>query len=169
MDPSGRNSLITIAPWAANGARPPSKRPGGWRDGGPARRRRGGTVSIEPTTAVGLLYRRLGFGATPSELSSAASAGYSATVKALLGQLGQPDPGGDAVAVPTFAPIPSDLAALRSDPSARQSYLESLRSASRELIAWWVARMVATTTPAQEKLTFLLHGHFPTAISKVRY
>jgi uncharacterized protein (DUF1800 family) len=126
-------------------------------------------VSIEPTTAVGLLYRRLGFGATPSELSSAASAGYSATVKALLGQLGQPDPGGDAVAVPTFAPIPSDLAALRSDPSARQSYLESLRSASRELIAWWVARMVATTTPAQEKLTFLLHGHFPTAISKVRY
>ncbi len=29
--------------------------------------------------------------------------------------------------------------------------------------------MVATTNPLQEKLTFLLHGHFPTAISKVRF
>ena len=73
------------------------------------------------------------------------------------------------MAVPTFSPIPSDLAALRSDPSARQAYLESLRTDGRDLIAWWVARMVATTNPAQEKLTLLLHGHFPTAISKVRY
>ena len=29
--------------------------------------------------------------------------------------------------------------------------------------------MVATTNPLTEKLTFLLHGHFPTAISKVKY
>jgi uncharacterized protein (DUF1800 family) len=29
--------------------------------------------------------------------------------------------------------------------------------------------MVASTNPLQEKLTFLLHGHFPTAVSKVRF
>jgi uncharacterized protein (DUF1800 family) len=126
-------------------------------------------VSIDETAALALLYRRLGFGATPSELSDAAAAGYSATAKTLLGGFGQPDPGGDAVPVPTFAPIPADRAALRSNPAARENYVQSLRSEARALIAWWVARMVATTNPAQEKLTFLLHGHFPTAISKVRY
>jgi uncharacterized protein (DUF1800 family) len=39
----------------------------------------------------------------------------------------------------------------------------------RALIGGWLARMVASTRPVREKLTFLLHGHFPTALSKVRY
>jgi len=126
-------------------------------------------VTLESTTAISLLYRRLGFGATAAELSSAANAGYSATAATLLAGLGQGDPGGDAVAPPAFTPIPTNFAQLRTDPTARQTYFQSLRAEGRDLIVWWVARMVASTNPAQEKLTFLLHGHFPTALSKVRF
>ena len=38
-----------------------------------------------------------------------------------------------------------------------------------ELSAWWLSRMLATSVPLKEKLTFLLHGQFPTAVSKVRF
>jgi uncharacterized protein (DUF1800 family) len=44
-----------------------------------------------------------------------------------------------------------------------------LRQQFVELSTWWLARMMATSNPLKEKLTFLLHGHFPTAISKVRF
>jgi uncharacterized protein (DUF1800 family) len=126
-------------------------------------------VSLDQTSAIALLYRRIGFGATAQELSSAVTAGYSATVTSLLGGLGQPDTGADAIVPPTFSPIPSDLRQLRTDIAARQAYFETLRMEGRELITWWLARMVASTNPTQEKLTLLLHGHFPTAISKVHY
>jgi uncharacterized protein (DUF1800 family) len=122
-------------------------------------------VSLDQTSAIAMLYRRIGFGATEQELSSAVTAGYSATVNSLLGGLGQPDPGGDSVAPPSFEPVGQ----LRTDTAARQAYIEALRTNSRELIVWWVARMIATTNPVQEKLTLLLHGHFPTAISKVHF
>ena len=38
-----------------------------------------------------------------------------------------------------------------------------------DLTSWWLGRMIVTSTPLKEKLTFLLHGQFPTAISKVKY
>jgi uncharacterized protein (DUF1800 family) len=122
-------------------------------------------VSLDQTSAIAMLYRRIGFGATEQELSAAVSAGYSATADSLLGGLGQPDPGGDSIAPPSFEPVGS----LRTDTAARQAYIEALRANSRELIVWWLARMIATTNPTQEKLTLLLHGHFPTAISKVHF
>jgi uncharacterized protein (DUF1800 family) len=126
-------------------------------------------MTLDQTSAVALLYRRLGFGATADELSAAVQAGYSATVKTLLAGLSEPDPGGDAVTPPTFTPLPTSLAQLRANPTARQAYFKQLRQEARQLVVWWLARMVGTSTPAHEKLTFLLHGHFPTAISKVRY
>ncbi len=122
-------------------------------------------MSLDQTSAIAMLYRRIGFGATEQELSSAVTAGYSATVNSLLGGLGQPHSGGDSVAPPSFEPVGQ----LRTDTAARQAYIEALRTNSRELIVWWVTRMIATTNPAQEKLTLLLHGHFPTAISKVHF
>jgi len=122
-------------------------------------------VSLDQTSAIAMLYRRMGFGATEQELSSAVTASYSATVNSLLGGLGQPDPGGDSIVPPSFVPVGQ----VRTDTAARQAYIEALRTNSRELIVWWVARMIATTNPAQEKLTLLLHGHFPTAISKVHF
>lgn len=126
-------------------------------------------MNLDPTASIALLYRRIGFGASADELSAGVSAGYSATVDSLLGGLGQPDAGGDAITPPSFAPLPTDRAELRTNVAARQAYQKVLRTEARELVTWWVTRMVATTNPAQEKLTFLFHGHFPTAISKVRF
>jgi uncharacterized protein (DUF1800 family) len=126
-------------------------------------------MTLDQTTAIAMLHRRLAFGATADELSTAEKAGYSATVSSLLAGLTQPDPGGDAVAPPTFTPPPAPLAQLRTNLTARRAYFEQLRQESRQLVVWWLARMVGTTTPAHEKLAFLLHGHFPTAVSKVRY
>jgi uncharacterized protein (DUF1800 family) len=125
----------------------------------------GGIVSSD---LVAHLYRRAGFGALPAELAAATSAGYDATVSALVGGLGSPDPGADAIAVPTLSP-PTRLATLRQDPAARKALEQQYRGQFVELTTWWLSRMLATSNPLNEKLTFLLHGHFPTAISKVRF
>jgi uncharacterized protein (DUF1800 family) len=60
-----------------------------------------------------------------------------------------------------------DYLQAHEDPVARQVTSTALAAELAALTNWWMARMVATTNPLQEKLTLLLHGHFPTAISKV--
>jgi uncharacterized protein (DUF1800 family) len=121
------------------------------------------------TTSLAQLYRRLAFGATASELEGALRAGYAATVAQLIGGLSEPDAGADAVPTPSFMTPPDDLAAIRSDPVARRQLQQQLAAEHVELMGWWIARMVASTNPAKEKLTLFLHAHFPTGISKVRY
>jgi uncharacterized protein (DUF1800 family) len=121
------------------------------------------------TTSLAQLYRRLAFGATSGELEAALAAGYAATAAALIGGLSQPDPGADAVPTPSFMTPPADLAAIRRDPVARRQLHQQLAVERAELMGWWIARMVASTNSAREKLTLLLHAHFPTGISKVRY
>ena len=121
------------------------------------------------TTSLAQLYRRLAFGASASELQSALTAGYAATAAGLVGGLTQPDPGADAVPTPSLMTPPDDLAAIRSDPAARRQLQQQLSVEQIELMGWWIARMVASTNPAREKLTLLLHAHFPTGISKVHY
>jgi len=118
---------------------------------------------------LGHLYRRAGFGARPEELGAAVAAGYDATVTSLVAGLGAADPGADAVPAPELgAPLsPAERQAL--DPASRRALEEQLRQEFTALTAWWLGRMLATTNPLREKLTLLLHGHFPTAISKVRY
>jgi uncharacterized protein (DUF1800 family) len=118
---------------------------------------------------VAHLYRRAGFGARPDQLATATAAGYDATVDSLVAGLTAPDPTEDAMAAPTLSPPP--VAALRRgmDAVARRALQVQLRQQFVELSAWWLARMMATSNPLKEKLTFLLHGHFPTAISKVRF
>ena len=120
------------------------------------------------------LLRRAGFGATATEAAAADSQGYSATVDQLIGGLGQPDPGADAVALPELGSPLTYFAGLRAakksgDTASRKAIRRQLKAEFLALTGWWVARMVATTNPLQEKLTFLLHGHFPTAISKVHF
>jgi len=117
-----------------------------------------------------LLLRRAGFGATMAELAAARAQGYSATVDALVAGLSQPDPGADGIALPALTPPPADYLQLKTtDPAARRAVLVAARAQTVALTNWWLARMVATTNPLREKLAFLLHGHFPTAVSKVRF
>ena len=128
-------------------------------------------MTANAAALVAHLHRRAGFGGTTAQIKAGVAAGYAATVDELVGALGGPDEGTDAVAAPTFAVNPAevDLAQLKADPAAAKSLRADLRSDYVRLTDWWLGRMVATTNPLREKLTFLLHGHFPTAISKVRF
>jgi uncharacterized protein (DUF1800 family) len=125
----------------------------------------------EPTAAdlVAHLYRRAGFGALPGEVSTATAAGYDATVATLVRGLTTSDAGADAIAAPALSPPPPAAQRRSLDVVSRRALQMQLRQQFVELSGWWLARMMATANPLKEKLTFLLHGHFPTAISKVRY
>ena len=121
------------------------------------------------TDHVAHLFRRAGFGALPSELTTAAAAGYDATVSALVAGLASPDSAADAIAAPTLS-IPVPIAERRSmDPASGRHSPMQLHEEFLELTTWWLGRMLVTSNPLNEKLTFLLHNQFPTAISKVRY
>ena len=121
------------------------------------------------TNVVAHLFRRAGFGAVPDQLAAASTAGYDATVSSLVSGLTAPDPGADAVPTPVFS-IPVPAAQRRAmDLAARHALSAQLHHEFVELTTWWLGRMMATSNPLKEKLTFLLHGQFPTGISKVRY
>jgi uncharacterized protein (DUF1800 family) len=117
----------------------------------------------DPRSDVALLYRRAGFGLRPDELDRVAAGGYEAAVDALVGGLGPgPDPGGDQVPLPAFAPYRRAV-----EPAARA---EARRAEAEELAAlqrWWMQRMIVTSHPLREKLTLFWHGHFATRASKV--
>jgi uncharacterized protein (DUF1800 family) len=117
-------------------------------------------VAQDDTRArIAHLYRRAGFGARPDELDAAAARGYEATVVRLL----EPHPGPDPVAPPALVVTdPSVLAGAQRPETQRQ-----LRSDTETLILWWLDRM-ALANPLPEKLALLWHGHFATAIQKVR-
>ncbi len=126
-------------------------------------------MSETSTAPLAHLYRRAGFGATAAELVAAEADGYSSVVARLVAGLGSPDAGADATPVPILTPPPTDYAQLRKDVAARRALATSLRADNAALTTWWLTRMLTTSNPLQEKLTFLLHGHFPTAVSKVRF
>ena len=94
---------------------------------------------------VAHLLRRAGFGATPDETLAAAKRGRQATALSLIAY----DQIQDAAPAP-----PASV----NDPKSRNP---------DDLAAWWLARMITTPRPLQEKLTLFWHGHFATAISKV--
>jgi uncharacterized protein (DUF1800 family) len=112
------------------------------------------------------LYRRAGFGATPAELDAAVTAGYAATVAGLVRPASASDQGVLATPPPqlSLAPAPATIATA----AERQAYQARVTTEGRELGLWWLDRMVMATNPFPEKLTFFWHGHFATAVSKVR-
>ncbi len=125
-------------------------------------------------TVIAHLLRRAGFGPTSAEVAAAAQAGYSSAVDSLIAGLSAPDPPAGSAPPPTFSSPVDDARALRrakaaGDTAAARAVQVRLAGQRRDLTDWWLARMAAGTAPLTEKLTFLLHGHFPTAISKVRF
>jgi uncharacterized protein (DUF1800 family) len=121
---------------------------------------------------VAHLHRRAGFGASSSQLEAAAAGGYAAAVDVVLAGLGNaPDPGGDSVTPPTFVGYPTGARPSKASPAAMLESKALERTWRTELVAlqdWWFDRMIQTSTPLREKLTLVWHGHFATAISKVR-
>ena len=124
---------------------------------------------MDMRSALALLYRRAGFGATSSELSQASALGFTASLTKLLGGLQQADPPADAIEVPTMLLPPFYKPKSLNTPAAIAQFNQTLSQERIALTNWWLGRMVASTNPLKEKLTFFLHCHFPTAISKVRF
>jgi uncharacterized protein (DUF1800 family) len=107
---------------------------------------------------VAHLYRRAGFGSTPAELDALSQHSWADLVDGLLAGLSGPDRTGDAVELPHLTTIPE-----ANSPGHNYNGWEEYNN----LIAWWVQRMVVTSTPLREKLTWLLHCQFPTSWTKV--
>lgn len=96
---------------------------------------------------VAHLMRRAGFGATRTEYAAAGKKGLAATLGRLIDYDQQPD---------TFEPPPAE--AIPNAPSGQVN----------ALTVWWLNLMLTTNRPLQEKMTLFWHGHFATAVQKVR-
>jgi uncharacterized protein (DUF1800 family) len=94
------------------------------------------------------LLRRAGFAPSQAELEQAVDEGLEATVEKLLAD----DNEQEAAFQQAFDSVAGSLLNV-DDPSQVQ--------------AWWLHRMVKTTSPLREKLTLFWHGHFATSIHKV--
>jgi uncharacterized protein (DUF1800 family) len=97
---------------------------------------------------VGHLYRRAAFGATFAELE----AGVKAGPDAVLEQLFKGGPG--------LADFDAQM-----EPLAR-SIVKA--NSGQQLRSWWLARMLYSPHPLQEKLTLFWHNHFATSNAKVQ-
>jgi uncharacterized protein (DUF1800 family) len=111
------------------------------------------------------LLRRAGFGGTPNEIAACAARGNARdAVEALIHFA-------DTSALPApadvYDPQPEIIALIGAPIADRKTALMEIRKKSRDSIIsmqmWWLNRMLATPAPLQEKMTFLLHGHFTTA------
>lgn len=100
------------------------------------------------TSEVGLLLRRAGFGAPLAGVRTAAKKGLHWNINHLVDYESTPD---------TFTP--PDSSVISMDKTAKID----------GLTVWWLNRMLTTNRPLQEKMTLFWHGHFATAIQKVRY
>ena len=118
---------------------------------------------------VAHLLRRAGFGATSATVDQLTALGYEGAVESLVAPLvsGGADPAADAVPPPAFDTA-GYLAGRDGTPEERRAAALQARAERRELILWWIRRMVAAEHPLREKLTFLWHDHFATSLEKVK-
>jgi len=114
--------------------------------------------------SIAHLYRRAGFGAGPDQLDEGVAAGYAATVDRVVDRAAV-DANAEALGPPEVSRLPNPLPA---DGDARRAVQEQGLRQTRGLVLWWLDRMVVSTTPLREKLTWLWHGHFTTGYSRVR-
>ena len=100
-----------------------------------------------PRLAAHLL-RRAGFGGSPAEIAAASDAGMDTTVDRLLHPAADPLP-----------PMPTgDLTYDTMSDAQRR------RTAVYNAIAWWMDRMLQTSAPLVERMTYFWHNHFTSAI-----
>jgi uncharacterized protein (DUF1800 family) len=122
-------------------------------------------ATLDDRAAVRRLLDRFGFGPRPGDLDTAVGAGFDRTLDALLDPPGA-DPGMAATPEPDLgAELPP---AAKQDTAARKDRNHQLQQREATLTAWWLDRMVATTAPLTERLTWFWHGHFATSEQKVR-
>jgi uncharacterized protein (DUF1800 family) len=116
--------------------------------------------------ATARLLRRTGFGTTGAAVDAAIRTSPAGLVSAMLASSPSTDRGARHTPPPIPEPVsPPGKSASRDQ---RKAYRQQLQQEFRGLVAWWIRRMAAVEEPFGEKLTFLWHDHFATAIKKVR-
>ncbi len=124
-----------------------------------------------PTHAAHLL-NRAGFGGTPQQIANLHEAGPEAAVEMLLAPAVSPPkiPWAEPEQVEIFAARAREVrqAGNQADPEAQRMLRREQAQRDRDLQFWWLDWMVASPTPAAEKLTLFWHGHFATSLNKVR-
>ncbi|MEO1583045.1 MAG: DUF1800 domain-containing protein [Planctomycetota bacterium] len=122
---------------------------------------------------------RAGFGGTPEQIQTLASWGPERSVDYLLtyDQVTDPEPPTPTTFDPGIMRPPSDeerrqyrrAQQLRDENALarfrlrRQDAQRQDRRQMRDIQRWWLARMIETPRPLQEKLTLFWHGHFATS------
>lgn len=106
---------------------------------------------MDERDSVKWLHRRAGLGLPPAQMRTAIDRGFTAELDRLL------DPAAVAAAV---ASDPWDDDSLPYDPMDAPS--------RRYAIGRWVEAMVETEQPLVDRMTWLWHGHFVSALDKVR-
>ena len=99
--------------------------------------------------AVAWLHRRLGFGLGADEFAAAVARGPQAELQRLLG-----------LATGAAPADPWDDAKLPTDPKDAPS--------RQYAIGTWLASMIATTDPLRDRMAWIWHGHFVSALDKVK-
>ncbi|MDG2111158.1 MAG: DUF1800 family protein, partial [Actinomycetota bacterium] len=97
------------------------------------------------STNIAHLLRRAGWGGTPAEIDRGVEEGVAATVARLL-DIDSAPPAGDAhhsAGIDGYKPP--------------------------DFMVWWYHLAVSSPTPGIERLAWFWHGHFATALTKVRY
>lgn len=106
---------------------------------------------MEERDAVAWLHRRAGFGLAPAEMREAVARGATAELDRLL----DPQSAGGSPAGDLW-----DDALLPFDPRDRAS--------KSHAIGQWLEGMVASQQPTVERVAWMWHGHFVSALDKVR-
>ncbi len=125
------------------------------------------------STAAHLL-NRAGFGGTPAQIEALAKLGLEGAVDRLIRWEDQ----AESFPPPEWTKVDPETRAetfrkfRNGTPEERQAAQREMMKERRqhllELQGWWLHRMFTTPRPLQEKLTLFWHGHFATAIEKVR-
>jgi uncharacterized protein (DUF1800 family) len=113
--------------------------------------------------AIARLTHRVGFGPAPGEFAALLNAGVASTVTSLLEQLPE-TPSADietTLGLTELGPRPK--------PNTPQvvEYSTAKRDMARTIRLWWLDRMVTTSAPLQERMTWFWHGHWATSYVKV--
>jgi uncharacterized protein (DUF1800 family) len=116
-------------------------------------------AELSESAQIARLIHRFGFGPTPGQYESLVNGGLSRAQASVLA-VPSVDPGLAAVTPPSL----TTTGLLGAGAARRQ-----LATQNNELLLWWLDRMVLSQNALPERMTWFWHGHWATAVSKVRY
>jgi uncharacterized protein (DUF1800 family) len=109
------------------------------------------------------LLRRAGFSGAPDEIARFAAMNAHDAAETLIHFSVPPDDAPSVMAYPDPRAFAfGGMTDMQKRDAARQRRQEAVENI-RDLQLWWLGRMLTTSAPLQEKMTFFMHGHFTTA------